>query len=95
MNSYVFILPTGFMVGGVTTWSIKIAKYLTQCGLSTTLIRHTDDISTVDDAFLAELEGVKVLECPGKPPCFSSVDDLMAYLPTYHSALPGTLIPNI
>lgn len=95
MKSCVFVLPSGFMVGGVTTWSIKMAKYLTKDGLSTTLIRHTDNLSTINDAFLAELVGIKVLNCPGKPPCFSSADELMTYIPTYQSALPGTLIPNI
>jgi hypothetical protein len=54
INSCVFILPVGFKLGGVTTWSIKMAKYLTTDGLLITLIRHTDNISTVNSSFFLE-----------------------------------------
>jgi len=95
MNKCIFILPQGLMLGGVSTWSIKMARCLTEHGLSSIVIRHADDIAAVDDSFVPELQTIKVVKCPGKSPWLSSVEDLVLYLPTYHSALPGTFVPNL
>jgi glycosyltransferase involved in cell wall biosynthesis len=90
----IFILPTGLVLGGTTTWSANMSIKLTNLGLPATLIRHTEEENYPpnNDPVLSQL---RIVDCPGKPAWLAyTTDDLIPYIPTYHSVLPGTIIPN-
>ena len=88
-----FILPNGFDLGGVTTWSVELAERLALAGRQTTLVRHVDryvssDISPPD---------VRLLECshPIHPNYWRLFKkDIDAYVQSYAQALPSIIIPN-
>lgn len=92
MKRNIFVLPLGFSLGGVTTWSAKMSKQIINHELPTTLIRHTEPKNGyIDESLLA---GLQVVSCPGKTAWFVGIDDLISYTPTYFNTLPGTIVPN-
>jgi glycosyltransferase involved in cell wall biosynthesis len=88
----IFILPWGFSLGGVSTWSSKMTKQIISRNLKAISIRHTEREDTPIDESL--MSGTTVIKCPGKSAWFVEIDDLISYIPTYYDALPGTFIPN-
>jgi glycosyltransferase involved in cell wall biosynthesis len=88
----IFVLPWGFALGGVSTWSSKMTKQIISHDSNAILIRHTEREDTpIDDSLMSE---TLVVRCPGKSAWFVEIEDLISYIPTYYGALPGTFIPN-
>jgi glycosyltransferase involved in cell wall biosynthesis len=91
MQTSVFILPRGLELGGVTTWSMQMTRYLIEGGSPACLLRHQEAEPLSDDGITGQLP---VVRCPGKPAWSVNVRDLEDYQPTYQQLLPGILIPN-
>lgn len=88
----IFVLPRGPELGGITTWSIRMAKCLEAIDESAVLIRHREMTGVRHDD--TSLEGLSVVACPGKAAWGVTLNDIVSYIPTYHSSLPGMLVPN-
>ncbi len=91
MQRSVFVLPRGIELGGVTIWSLKMVRHLTDSNYSANILRHQESSPVDDDLLIAQLP---ILSCPGKPAWSANVKDIKTYLPTYQQTLPATLIPN-
>ena len=88
----IFILPRGAELGGITTWSVRMAKRLRDVGEPVALMKHREMNGAKHDAI--SLDGLSIIKCPGKPAWSVSLNDITSYIPAYHSSLPGLLIPN-
>lgn len=88
----VFILPRGAELGGITTWSVRMAKRLKDADEPVALIKHREMNGAKHDDI--SLDGLSIIKCPGKPAWSVRLNDIISYVPAYHSSLPGLLIPN-
>jgi glycosyltransferase involved in cell wall biosynthesis len=93
-QKFIFVLPEGFSLGGVSTWSAKMIRQIAGHDLPASLIRHTELEDAFIDKSLESLNSARVIRCPGVSPWWASIDDVFSYIPAYNSALPGTIIPN-
>ena len=86
-----FILPLGMVLGGVTTWPIKMIQKLQEVDTPAILIKHSEPNH---EKQIPLPSTVKSTSCLGKPLYQARIEDIISYLPTYHSVLPATFIPN-
>ena len=88
----IFVLPRGAELGGITTWSVRMARRMEQVGEPVALMKHREMRGAQHDEL--SLDGVPIIQCPGKPAWSVSLNDIISYIPAYDSSLPGMLIPN-
>lgn len=78
-------------LGGVTTWSIKMAGALAARGQQATLIEHvcpeTDWAEPIPD-------DVRLVRHSGRRPAMARLQDIPDYVSVYRGSLPCTLVPN-
>jgi len=85
-----FVLPEGLQLGGVTTWSLKMAQQLSAVGTSVVLIDH----QPIESSLYAQPEAAKIVFCKGNHPDHFTERDVEQHFAAYHSVLPATIIPN-
>ncbi len=89
-----FILPNGFDLGGVTSWSMELAERLAEAGQQTTLVRHID--SYVSGEYLVP-DGVRLVECPHRihpNHWYLFKSDIDTFHSVYGRLPPSVIIPN-
>lgn len=90
MNSVAFALPNGLELGGVTVWSINLARALRALGISSYLLEHIPEdapAESTDDVDVARLT------LHGAPFALNR-EEIERYASTYADALPGVIVPN-
>lgn len=86
-----FVLPDGHGLGGVTTWSIKMAGVLARDGHAATVLEHVNpSVPWREEAESA----VPWRQCHAPHPGSARLADVDRYLPHYLDVLPSVLIPN-
>lgn len=88
----IFVLPRGPELGGITSWSVRLAKHLHTNHESVELIKHQPMPGERHDQ--SALQGLPMVDCHGKAAWGVGLNDIMTYLPAYHGALPGMIVPN-
>lgn len=86
-----FVLPDGSGLGGVTTWSVRMAALLGRSGHPCTVLEH------VNPAVPWREEPPPQVEWPrleGQHPGSARLHDVPVYLTQYLRALPATVVPN-
>jgi glycosyltransferase involved in cell wall biosynthesis len=89
-----FILPNGFDLGGVTTWSVEMAEHLARTGRRTVLVHHVDRYAG-ENTFLPS--GVDLIDCPHHihPNHWHLFRrDIDEYIRSYRHVLPAIIVPN-
>lgn len=92
--STTFILPNGFDLGGVTTWSEEMAERLASAGRRTTLVRHIDRFAGENPKIASNVD---IIEClhhihPNYWCLFRR--DIDEYIRSYSHSLPSIMVPN-
>ena len=92
MDKLIFCLPLGLSNGGVTTWTIALAKRLSDLGLNTEIISHANPYP---DGF-CEMIDVKIKHLAGNDAWSASPLEIIDYLPEYSSSVQGVTVitPN-
>jgi glycosyltransferase involved in cell wall biosynthesis len=86
-----FVLPDGHGLGGVTTWSIKMAGLLARSGHAATVLEHVNPAVPWREEPEAS---VPWQLCHARHPGAARLDDVDDYLPHYLASLPAVLVPN-
>lgn len=91
MSNIIFVLPGGFVLGGVTTWAVGLCRRLSQAGHPVGLIRHLDVEPTVNVNLPPTVKQVwskkqSILHD------FYTESDLLSFQTDYQQLLPGTLV---
>ena len=90
MKAVSFALPNGLELGGVTVWSVNLARSLSEIGFTTRILEHNADAATHGPADAADIPR---LQLPG--PTFALSGAEMRHLAeTYARTLPGVIVPN-
>jgi glycosyltransferase involved in cell wall biosynthesis len=92
--STTFILPNGFDLGGVTTWSVEMAERLARSGRQISLVRHVDRYAGQGTMVAS---GVDLIDCPHPlhpNNWYLFRKDIEAYVHTYRRLLPSVIVPN-
>jgi glycosyltransferase involved in cell wall biosynthesis len=89
-----FILPNGFDLGGVTTWSIQMAEHLARMGKRSSLVHHVDMYAGENTMIPS---GIDFIDCqhhihPNYWHLFRK--DIDEYVKSYRHALPAIMVPN-
>ncbi len=93
-NKIVFSLPSGLMMGGITTWSVKLVHLLNRQGHQGILVRHTPYPGYSELVYPNDY-GLNIIECPGETPYLIQEDKiLLQYEDVYSKLLPATFVPN-
>lgn len=90
-----FALPDGLTLGGVTVWSVEMARRLVARGQMVTILEHQAYYNPKIDLDLPpQAEHLSCLNkvSPNSP--FLTTPHVTDYLPTYRTLLPGIIIPN-
>lgn len=91
MSQTCFVLPGGMELGGVTTWSIRMAAALAARGRQATLIEHVCPLTEWTEPIP---DNVSLLKHRGRRPALALHSDIRDYVETYQHTLPCTLVPN-
>jgi glycosyltransferase involved in cell wall biosynthesis/4-hydroxybenzoate polyprenyltransferase len=83
------VLPDGMSVGGVTSWTLRLASELADRGLHTQLLEHVDPTAAEDAAPLVRRQRIHTPR-----PFFPTEKEVRAYAPIYRAAVPGVIVPN-
>ena len=89
-----FVLPNGFDLGGVTSWSMRLADCLGKSGKSAILIKHVDRCA---EHSCTPSTQVRVIECTHSVHpnyWFLRSKDIDGYYRSYVQTLPSVFIPN-
>lgn len=90
-SSVCFVLPDGHGLGGVTDWSIEMARRTAERGREAILLEHVNP--EVD--WRQEIDPlVRYIQCEGRHPAWAQTEDVPGYDTAYARAVPGTLVPN-
>jgi glycosyltransferase involved in cell wall biosynthesis len=93
-SKIVFSLPSGFMVSGITTWSVEMTRYINLRDQDAILIRHTP-YPGYPEVLYPNLQSLNVLECPGDTPYSISRENILPqYKAIYGQLSPATFVPN-
>lgn len=93
-NKIVFSLPAGLMMGGITTWSVKLVHLLNQGGHLGILVKHTPYPGYSELVYPPEY-GLNIVKCPGENAYSIQKDEILdKYQSTYRKLLPATFVPN-
>ena len=87
----VSVLPTGFSLGGVTTWSLRICDLLRKKGHDALVLLHNQ---VTGEKTITQAVNIPHIICGGKSAHEAQFEDLFEYILPYRSVLPCTLIPN-
>ena len=88
-----FVLPFGLILGGMSTWSLQMAKYLHAEHCSASLIEH-ECIDWHPRLNIRLPEGVTHIHCHGATITQAKLRDVKAYVRTYASVLPAVFVVN-
>jgi glycosyltransferase involved in cell wall biosynthesis len=93
-SKIVFSLPSGFMVSGVTTWSVEMTRHINFVDQTAILIRHTPYPGYPEVSY-SDRQTLNVLECPGATPYSISRENILPqYKAIYEHLTPATFVPN-
>jgi glycosyltransferase involved in cell wall biosynthesis len=92
LEKIVLCLPLGLSNGGVTTWTISLAKRLRDSGLNTEILSHTNPYPSG----FAEPKGAKIKHISGKDAWTASSMEIINFLPEYSLSTQGATViaPN-
>lgn len=91
MSNFCFVLPDGMGLGGVTSWSIKMASALAAQGQKASLLEHVNQGANWNEA---PDQRVLHLRCEGRNPAFVELEDVPCYLSSYQQVMPATFVPS-
>src|SRR6266511_896484 len=93
-SKIVFSLPSGFMVSGVTTWSVEMTRHINLVDQMAILIRHTP-YPGYPEVFYSDRQTLNVLECPGATHYSIARENILPqYRAIYEHLAPATFVPN-
>lgn len=91
MKPVCFVLPDGHGLGGVTGWSIDMARIASHRGRDALLLEHVNPDVHWEEQIADTVEHI---QCHGRHPAWVEPGDIEGYSVAYREALPATLIPN-
>lgn len=86
-----FVLPDGIGLGGVTSWSVRMAASLAQSGHPCAVLEHVNPAVPWREESPSQVEWPRL---EGRHPGSARRADLPVYLPHYLRTLPATFVPN-
>ncbi len=86
-----FVLPDGMGLGGVTSWSIRMAGALAARGRTVSLLEHVNPYIEWQEPVPPT---VRLVRFSGTRPAVAPEDTIPHFLPAYQVMLPGILVPN-
>jgi glycosyltransferase involved in cell wall biosynthesis len=91
MKPVCFVLPDGHGLGGVTGWSIDMARIVSHRGREALLMEHLNPDVQWEEQIA---DAVQHIQCHGRHPAWVEPGDIEGYSDAYREALPATFIPN-
>lgn len=90
-NSVCFVLPDGHGLGGVTGWSIDMARMTAERGRHAVLLEHVNP----EVVWRQDIDPlVQHIQCEGRHPAWAQTEDVPSYEDAYNRAIPGIFVPN-
>ncbi len=95
LKKVVFSLPSGFMVSGVTTWSVEISRQINMMNQKSTLVRHAPPELDYSEIQYSDTKFLNIVDCPGIEAYLIKREDILpAYRELYNNLIPATFVPN-
>ena len=86
-----FVLPDGMGLGGVTMWSLVMARALAARGWPIALVEH---VNTRSDREPIDHPNIEIIPHSGQRPAIAKREEIARFQPSYARALPAVLLPN-